>query len=185
MAQRSLDLAEKLVQDNQARVEVGTMAPIDVVQAQAEAATRRQALGAGRSDRRTAELALKRLIVGGTEDPTVARPRSTRSIGPMFRPEPVDLEGAVRRALSERTDIEQSRKKQSKPTTSTLRYLQDQTLPAGRPRRRATASRASAARSSSAGHGARRHGHGTIPGGYVDALAHAVRPRLPALEPRR
>ena len=43
-AQASLDLASKLVQDNRARVEIGTMAPIDVVQAQAEEATRRQTL---------------------------------------------------------------------------------------------------------------------------------------------
>jgi outer membrane protein len=34
VAQQSLDLGNKLVQDNQTRVEVGTMAPIDVVQAQ-------------------------------------------------------------------------------------------------------------------------------------------------------
>ena len=39
----SLDLSSKLVQDNRARVEIGTMAPIDIVQAQAEEATRRQA----------------------------------------------------------------------------------------------------------------------------------------------
>ena len=38
MAQQSLDLASKLVQDNQTRVEIGTMAPIDVVQAQSEQA---------------------------------------------------------------------------------------------------------------------------------------------------
>ena len=36
VARQSLDLAAKLVQDNQTRVEIGTMAPIDVVQAQAE-----------------------------------------------------------------------------------------------------------------------------------------------------
>ena len=40
----SLDLSSKLVQDNRARVEIGTMAPIDIVQAQAEEATRRQTL---------------------------------------------------------------------------------------------------------------------------------------------
>ena len=35
VAERSLALASKLVEDNQARVEVGTLAPLDVVQAQA------------------------------------------------------------------------------------------------------------------------------------------------------
>ena len=38
-ARRNLDLSAKLVQDNRAKVEIGTMAPIDVVQAQAEEAT--------------------------------------------------------------------------------------------------------------------------------------------------
>jgi hypothetical protein len=44
VAERSLTLATKLVEDNQARVEIGTMAPLDIVQAQAEEATRRQTL---------------------------------------------------------------------------------------------------------------------------------------------
>jgi outer membrane protein TolC len=53
-AQTSLDLASKLVQDNRSRVEIGTMAPIDVVQAQAEEATRRQALVTAQADRERA-----------------------------------------------------------------------------------------------------------------------------------
>ena len=67
-ARRNLDLSAKLVQDNRAKVEIGTMAPIDVVQAQAEEATRKQALVNAEATRRTSELALKRLIVGGTDD---------------------------------------------------------------------------------------------------------------------
>ncbi len=50
VAQRSLDLATKLVEDNRSRVEVGTMAPIDVVQAQAEEATRRQTVVQAQSE---------------------------------------------------------------------------------------------------------------------------------------
>ena len=69
VARQSLDLAENLVRDNQTRVQVGTMAPIDVVQAQSESATRRQNLVAAVSTQRQAELALKRLIVDGTQDP--------------------------------------------------------------------------------------------------------------------
>ncbi|PYQ77777.1 MAG: hypothetical protein DMG01_13685, partial [Acidobacteria bacterium] len=44
VATKSVTLAEQLVKDNQTRVEVGTMAPIDVVQAQSQAATARQNL---------------------------------------------------------------------------------------------------------------------------------------------
>ena len=43
-AQNSLDISNKLVQDNQARVEIGTLAPIDVRSAEAEAANRRLTL---------------------------------------------------------------------------------------------------------------------------------------------
>ena len=68
VAERSLALASKLVEDNQARVEVGTLAPLDVVQAEAEEANRRQAVATTSAARRTAELALKRLIVNGTDD---------------------------------------------------------------------------------------------------------------------
>ena len=69
VAQQSVALAERLVQDNQTRVQVGTMAPIDVVQAQAQAATQRQNLVVAQSSVRTTELALKRPVVGGTQDP--------------------------------------------------------------------------------------------------------------------
>jgi outer membrane protein TolC len=128
VAQRSLDLATKLVGDNRSRVEVGTMAPIDVVQAQAEEATRRQTLVQANATRRTAELALKRLIVSGTEDPLW-----TASINPVdrpsFTPAVLDVEAAVRRALDERTDLQQSRRT-LQANDATLRSLVDLQLPA-------------------------------------------------------
>jgi outer membrane protein TolC len=69
VAQRALELADKLVEDNRARVEVGTLAPLDIVQAEAEAANRRQQLALAEATMQTAELSLKRYIVSGTEDP--------------------------------------------------------------------------------------------------------------------
>ena len=106
-AQNSFDLANQLVTDNQQRVEIGTLAPIDVVSAQAEAASRRNTLVQSQATVRTSELALKRLIVSGTDDPLW-----TSSINPVDRPpttaEPLNLEAAVARALSERTDLKQS-----------------------------------------------------------------------------
>jgi outer membrane protein TolC len=127
VAQQSVDLAEQLVKDNQTRVEVGTMAPIDVVQAQSQAATARQNLAVARQAMQTAELVLKRLIVSGTEDSNwnaqldpVDRPE--------FQPTPIDIEAAVRRALSERTDLDIA-KKTTQMNDVTLRYLRDQMLP--------------------------------------------------------
>ena len=81
VARGSLDLALKLVDDNRARVEVGTLAPLDVVQAEAEAATRRQALAQAEATLGTAELTLKRLIVNGTDDPLACAHHAGRSAG--------------------------------------------------------------------------------------------------------
>ena len=128
VAQNSLQLASKLVEDNRARVEVGTLAPLDVTQAEAEQATRRQAVAQARATHGTAELALKRLIVNGTEDPYW-----TANIEPVDRPtyttETVDVAGAVRRALTSRTDLEQS-KKQIQSNDVSIRSLSDAQLPA-------------------------------------------------------
>jgi outer membrane protein len=127
VARQSLELAEKLVQDNQTRVEIGTMAPIDVVQAQAEQATRRQALVTAESTKRTTELALKRLIVNGTSDPNWAVTLDPID-RPEFRPEPVDVEAAVRRALSERTDVNIV-KRNVEVNNLTLKFLRNATMP--------------------------------------------------------
>ena len=127
VAKQSVALAAQLVKDNQTRVEVGTMAPIDVVQAQSQAATQQQNLVTAQGAMRTAELALKRLIVSGTQDPNwnVQIDPTDR---PDFRAEPIDIEAAVRRALSERTDLDIA-KKNIQSNDVTLRYLQDQMKP--------------------------------------------------------
>lgn len=127
VAQKSVDLAEQLVKDNQTRVEVGTMAPIDVVQAQSQAATARQNLATAKQTMHTAELALKRLIVNGTNDPNWNAQLDPVD-RPDFAPQAVDVEAAVRRALSERTDYEIA-KKNLQSNDVTLRYLQDQMKP--------------------------------------------------------
>jgi outer membrane protein TolC len=127
VAKQSVDLAMQLVKDNQTRVEVGTMAPIDVVQAQSQAATQQQNLVAAQGSMRTAELALKRLIVGGTQDGNWSV-RLDPTDRPEFRAEPIDIEAAVRRALNERTDL-QIAKKNIEANDVTLKYLVDQTRP--------------------------------------------------------
>ena len=127
VAHGSLDLADKLVQDNKVRVEVGALAPLDVVQAQAEAATRRQTLAQADAQWRTSELSLKRLIVSGTDDPLW-----TAEINPIDRPtfltEPLDVAAAVRRALDNRTDLQVARKT-IESNDLTLRYMRNLTLP--------------------------------------------------------
>jgi HAE1 family hydrophobic/amphiphilic exporter-1 len=127
VAQQTLSLANKQVEDNQTRVQVGTMAPIDVVQARAQAASALQNLVVAQATMRTSELALKRMIVNGTQDPNW-----NATIDPVdrpdFRPEQIDVDGAIRRALSQRTDL-QIAQKNVQANDITLQYLDDQTKP--------------------------------------------------------
>ena len=126
-AQGSLELAQKLVDRQPMRVEIGTMAPIDVVQAQAEEATRRQQLVTAQATLRNNELALKRLIVSGTDD-ELWRATIVPTDRPVVTAQPIDLEAAVRTALSQRTDMSVT-KKNLEATDVSLRAQSNQTLP--------------------------------------------------------
>jgi outer membrane protein TolC len=168
VARGSLTLADKLVEDNRARVEVGTMAPLDVVQAEAEAATRRQALAQAEATWRTSELALKRLIVNGTEDP-LWRASINPTDRPAFEPAPLDVEGAVRRALESRTDLEQGRRT-IESNDVTLRFMRNQTLPALDLQASYGASGLGGTQYRRTGTGVTSQIVGTVPGGYGDAF---------------
>jgi outer membrane protein TolC len=167
VARGSLDLATKLVTDNRARVEVGALAPLDVVQAQAEEATRRQALAQADAQARTAELALKRLIVSGTDDPlwTVEINPVDR---PTFLPEPLDVQGAVRKALDNRTDLQIARKTID-TNNVTLRFMRNQTLPELDLTAMYGAAGLGGTQFQRNGTGVTSQVVGTVPGGYGDA----------------
>ena len=124
---QALELAEQLVRDNRARVEIGTLAPIDIVQAQSEAAARRQTLAQAEQDRQTADLNLKRLIVNGTGD-ELWRASLNPIDQPSFSYTPVDVEAAVRTALDRRTDITRARQ-QREINNINVRALRNNTLP--------------------------------------------------------
>jgi outer membrane protein TolC len=169
VARQSLDLAERLVRDNQTRVEVGTMAPIDVVQAQSQSATARQNLVAAQSTMRTAELVLKRLIVGGTSDPNWSV-RLDPVDRPDFVPQTFDIEAAVRRALSERTDLAIA-KKNIDVNDVTLKFLVDQMRPQADFIATYGLVGLGGTQLVTTGTGVNREVIGSIPGGYSDALS--------------
>ncbi len=179
VARQSLELAEELLRNNRMKVEIGTMAPIDVVQAQAQAAQQRQVLVTADGARRTAEIALKRLIVSGTSDPLW-----TSTIEPIdrpeFRPEPVDLTTATQRALSVRTDVLQARKN-LEANDVTLRFLENQKLPqVDLQTSYATTGIGGTTFITEGGDCLNRcQIIGTRPGGYFDALDTLFRNRLP------
>lgn len=168
VARRALDLAERLVADNQARVEVGTLAPLDIVQAQAEAATRRQTLAAAEATASTAELTLKRILVSGTEDPLWRQELVPVDVPSLDAP-PTDVEAAILRAIAERTDIATSRKNLESNDVN-ISFFRNQS----RPGLDLTASYGAQGLGGTQfirqGSGLGSTIIGTIPGGYPDAL---------------
>lgn len=101
---RSLELSNRQLADQKIRVEIGTLAEIDLVQQELQIAQGEQSVLAAEIAWRNAELAFKRLLVDSTTDEFF---RAT--INPVdqvsFAVQEVDIPGAVSRAIAERTDI--------------------------------------------------------------------------------
>jgi outer membrane protein TolC len=177
VAQQQLNLANQLVADNQVRVQVGTMAPLDVFTAQSQAATARQNLTVAEGTMRTNQVALKQLIVAGTEDPLW-----NANIDPVDRPDfapmNVDVEAAVKNALSARTDL-QIAKKNLEANTVTTRYLREQLLPQADLVANYGWTGLGGTQFITQGSGLARTVVGTLPGGYGDALSTLFRNLYP------
>jgi outer membrane protein TolC len=125
--QQSLDLAEESLRDTRARVEIGTTPRIDIVQAEAEVARRREAVIVAQGQIGNAEDALRTLVFDpNMPDFWTIRIEPTEL--PAFQPVAVDTEAAVRNALSRRTDLEQVRK-QIEADDINIRFFRNQTLP--------------------------------------------------------
>lgn len=169
VARRSLELAEKLVEDNKARVEVGTLAPLDIVQAEAEAANRRQSLAQVEATLATAQLTLKRLVVTGTNDPVWTQDLRATDL-PQLQAPPIDIEGAVRNALEKRTDLAAARLNLDSNDV-TLRFWRNQTRPAVDLQLNYGAQGVGGTQFIRQGSGLGSTVIGTIPGGYTDALS--------------
>ena len=125
--QRSLDLALELERTNRARVDVGQSPPLDLVAARAEVAQRRENLIVARTAARQAEDLLRTLIL----DPRRADYWSAR-LEPADRVPavggPPDVDAAVRRALSERTDLVRARKEIQNSETN-INLSRNESLP--------------------------------------------------------
>lgn len=124
---QSLELARESLRQNRARVEIGTMAPLDVVEAEAEVARNEEAVIVAEAAVRQAEDRLRTLIMDPSE-PEFWTVRLEPTDVPPFLPRPLDVEAAVRTALDRRTDLEVARKTLERTDVS-LRYFRNQTLP--------------------------------------------------------
>lgn len=127
-AQRqSLDLAKRLLADNEKRVQIGTMAPIDIVEAQSEVARNEESVIVAEASIKTAEDRLRALIFDPdtpdfwtmTIEPSDAAP---------FQAQAIDVDAAIKHAMSARTDLRQARNGLEQDDVS-IRYLRNQLLP--------------------------------------------------------
>ena len=108
---RSRDQAEELVEQNQIREQLGTGTRYDVIQAEAQLAADEQALLGAEIQWRNQELAFKELILSGAGDPLLMETVNTTEL-PILNDPDVDLEAAIDRALSLRTDLRAERERQ-------------------------------------------------------------------------
>ena len=106
---KSLALASKLLDENQIKVRVGTMAPLDVVAAESEVAGREEAVIVAEAALLDAEDELRRAIFkdNAGENWTL---RILPTDRPSADPSPVDANAAVLNALEKRTDVVAARK---------------------------------------------------------------------------
>jgi len=127
VSQLNLDLANQQLKDNQARVEVGTMAPIDIIEAEAEVANREEAVIRADAAIAAAEDSLRALILDPARpDYWLVRFEPTEAISLQERT--VDVNAAIATALQERTELIVARS-QMEITDLNLRVTKDSTLP--------------------------------------------------------
>jgi outer membrane protein len=124
---QSLELAERVLSDNQRRVDVGTLAPIDIIEAQSEIARNEESVIVAEAAIEQAEDRLRSLIF----DPAT-RDYWSIAIEPVdpapFQAQAIDVDAAVRRALDGRSDVRLARNSLARSDIS-IRYLHNQVLP--------------------------------------------------------
>jgi len=126
-ARQSLDLAKRLLGDNEKRVQIGTMAPIDIVEAQSEVARNEEAVIVAEAAIKRAEDNLRALIYDPAS-PDFWEIEIQPSDTAAFRAQAIDIDGAVRRALDHRTDV-QLQKNTLERDDINIKYYANQSLP--------------------------------------------------------
>ena len=125
--QQTLELSRQTLGDNRKRVEVGTMAPIDIVQAEAEVAANEENVIIAEQTVAQAQDQLRALIL----DPRAPDFWSTTfepADPPSLATSPVDVEAAILKALSTRLDLQQART-QLETLDIRERFFKNQALP--------------------------------------------------------
>ncbi len=110
VAEHALQLAEKLYRDNKRQVEIGTLAPIEIVRAEAEVARTRQDLIVAQTALQQQQTLLKNSLSKTIMDPALAPVEIVPTDAPTVPPalEVIPYQDAVQQAWQMRPEIEQS-----------------------------------------------------------------------------
>ena len=124
---QSLELAEESLRNNRTRVEVGTMAPIDIVEAESEVARNEESVIIAEADLDRAEDQLRTLIFN-PDGPEFWSIRIQPSDDPTLQAWAIDVDAAIRTALDNRTDLE-TLDTNIQNTDTNIRYYRNQRRP--------------------------------------------------------
>jgi outer membrane protein TolC len=124
---RSLQLAQDLLERNKIQVQVGTLAPIEIVQAEAAVAQREEDVIVAQDAIKDAEDKLKKFL-NLFDDPEVRDVTIVPIDRPSFSPQPVDLVRSFEEALANRPDYAQAKLEVEKAEIN-LRAARNQLLP--------------------------------------------------------
>jgi outer membrane protein TolC len=124
---KSLALADRFLEENQIKVRVGTLAPLDVVAAESEKASREEAVILAEAAVLDAEDAMKRAIFPDN-NPATWESKIVPVDRPTAEPVVVDLPAAINRALAGRTDVVSARKSLEVDDIN-VKFTHNQTLP--------------------------------------------------------
>ena len=127
VARQSLKLAQDLLRNNRIQVEVGTMAPIDVLEAEAEVAAREESVILAEASIRTFEDILKSLI-NDPESPRFWETRYVPSTAPTMEEIQINVDEAIRVALQRQPVLQLSRV-ELETRDYNVRYTKNQMLP--------------------------------------------------------
>jgi outer membrane protein len=128
VAQGSLEVARTSLKNNRTRVEVGTMAPIDITAAEAEVASNEELVIIQQAAIESAQDTLRSIIMNPNQ-PDFWSARFVPSEQPVVAPRAIDLDAAIKNALANRTDLREF-KKSMENTDINMKFARNQKLPA-------------------------------------------------------
>jgi outer membrane protein TolC len=127
VAVQSLQLSQESLRSNRTKVEVGTLAPIDIIEAEAEVASNEEAVINAEARIKTVEDRLRTLVLNPSQ-PDFWQVRLEPTDAPALNPVAIDVEAAIANALANRTDIARV-KKQLDNVDVSVRFAENQRMP--------------------------------------------------------